>query len=172
MRESGLRRAAVAACLLLAGQVQGQEAPAGALEFVPCAGDARVLDLEALGGAEAGREVTVADPVYRRAKRYAALPMRGVLERGFAAAVLATAGARFRLIAADGYTKSASGALLSDGSGFLAFRDAQASPGAWEPLEKGGDPGPFYLVWTGARASERPWPYQLVRIEQECPASP
>ncbi len=40
---------------------------------------------------------------------------------------------------------------------------------AWEPIGRAAvDPGPFYLVWTGADQTDvhrYPWPYQLAAIE-------
>jgi mono/diheme cytochrome c family protein len=119
----------------------------------------------------APREVAVEDPYYGGPKRFRAIPLAAVLERGFGVAARAPdfAEAELLLRARDGYTRSASGAQLLDAGAFLAFADAEHPRGGFFPIDRRQvDPAPFYLVWQGAGHADTnlwPWPYQLVEIE-------
>ena len=141
-----------------------------ALELVT-ATDTLRLSLDSLRAAIAPETLAVRnDPSYgRRSKRYVGFP----LDRVLALAGLHPTGDEVVFFqAADGYRATMAEPLAAPGvRGLVAFADADAADG-WEPLEKGGTPAPFYLVWassTGDTASDpamqRPWPYQLVRIE-------
>lgn len=133
------------------------------------------LDLATLTRACGEQAIAVDDPYHGRRMQYRALPLRCVLEQGFAArggaASLATESVLLR--ARDGYTRSASGASLADPHAFLAFGevglDAAGAAPRFSPIDRRQiDPAPFYLVWTDvARGDphEHPWPYQLVTIE-------
>ena len=105
-----------------------------------------------------------------RAKNYS-VPAGGV-SSGFGKPVSALRDENFFLRASDGYIKPASGARLAEPGGWLAFADADLTHGdepAWAPIDRRQvDPGPFYLVWSGAGQSDGhryPWPYQLAAIE-------
>ncbi len=145
----------------------------------------REIDRATLG-AECGA-VPIAievDPYYEKRKHFLACPLARVLELGFGAAP-GPADENFFFRARDGYMKPASAARLAEGGGWLAISDIGAGPAsgqdslssdawmaldpAWEPIGRAAvDPGPFYLVWTGARQADvhrYPWPYQLAAIE-------
>jgi len=113
--------------------------------------------------------VEVADPYYAKAKTYLACPLACVIELGFGKPVAAYRGENFFLRARDGYVKPASGERLAEPGGWLAFADAEQPGTGWEPIDRRQvDPGPFYLVWSGADQGDphrHPWPYQLIAIE-------
>ena len=140
-------------------------------------GDAVVLQLTAaqLRALPGTKEIELSDPFYDgRRKRYRAAPLKDLLAAAYGASE--TKNEEFLFEARDGYRSHAKAALLSEEGGFLAFEDLDAP--SWEelPREKA-KPGPFYLVWTGARQSPKngyPWPWQIAtvkpaRIEDEFP---
>ena len=119
--------------------------------------------------------VTVADPYHGRSMTYRGVPLRCVLDQGFAssggAARLADQGLLLRAL--DGYTRPVSGRTLLEPGGYLAFGEAArldaSEASAFSPIDRRQvDPAPFYLVWTGPDQGDphdTPWPYQLARIE-------
>lgn len=152
-------------------------APTAALEFVAADGDARAVDLEALRAACEASEIEVDDPYHRKRMRYAALPLRCVLDRGFddGGGAEGLRGQGLLLRALDGYTRPVAGRELLEQGGFLAFGEPErlarvsADESPFSPLDRRQvDPAPFYMVWTGADQNDphtHPWPYQLARIE-------
>jgi mono/diheme cytochrome c family protein len=114
------------------------------------------------------RVQVAADPYYGRAKTYLASPLHCVIEQGFGKPIASLRGESFFLRALDGYIKPASGERLAEPGGWVAFGDAERA-GGWEPIDRRQvDPGPFYLVWSGAEQADphrHPWPYQLAAIE-------
>jgi len=113
------------------------------------------------------------DPSYdRRPKRYTGFALERVLEL---AGLTPSPEEVLYFTAADGYRAAlADAAAAGPVRGFVAFRDLETAPRTWEPLGAGGkSPAPFYLVWQDTSAAgdssevalQRPWPYQLVRIE-------
>ena len=151
------------------------------LRFVRSGETLRLVSLDALRTSCDGSRVEVADPYYLRQKTFYACPLASVLERGFGITASELRAATFFLRARDGYTRTESGARLLEGGAHLAFADAGLSgpagsafgtaafSPAWEPIDRRQvDPGPFYLVWTGADQNDPhryPWPYQLATIE-------
>jgi mono/diheme cytochrome c family protein len=125
-----------------------------------------------------------ADPYYEKPKHFLACPLITVLELGFGKD-LGPPDLNYFFRARDGYMKSASGAQLLESGGWLALSDIGTGPApgqdplppeiwiamepVWEPIGRSAvDPGPFYVVWTGADQSDvhrYPWPYQLAAIE-------
>jgi len=112
------------------------------------------------------------DPYYARPKVFLACPLARVFELGFGTSPGALGDANVFFRALDGYVKPASARLLAEPGAYLAFADADpavASQSNWEPIDRRQvDPGPFYLVWTGAGQADPhlyPWPYQLAAIE-------
>jgi mono/diheme cytochrome c family protein len=111
------------------------------------------------------------DPSYdRRPKRYLGFPLDRVLALG---GLSPSPEEVLYFQASDGYRATLAGPLGGDGvRGVIAFQDLEAE-GDWEPVgAQRKSPGPFYLVWTdttggdsAGAALQRPWPYQLVRIE-------
>lgn len=153
------------------------DAPARELRFVRAGEASRVLSLEALLEACERVEVEVDDPYHGRRMRYAGLPLRCVLDRGFAASGGAESLADESLLlrALDGYARPASGAVLLEPGGVLAFgepalaKGEDDAPRSFSTIDRRQvDPAPFYLVWTeaaGEDAHAYPWPYQLTTIE-------
>lgn len=145
----------------------------GSLRFVRRGETVGTLSKAALEARCEVREVRVPrDPYYGRAKRYRACPLERVLTLGFDGVPEGFAEATVLLGALDGYTRPVPGRALLEPGGYLALADAgRAAQGleGWEPIERRRvDPGPFYVVWTGAAQGDphvHPWPYQLASIE-------
>lgn len=144
------------------------------------------IELDALRRECGGRRIEVDDPYYARRKAFYACPLSELLMQGFGASAESLVEETFFLRARDGYTRQVSGARLFEPGAHLAFADAELSavqtaafasaPAAadrfvpvWEPIDRRQvDPGPFYMVWTGAHQNDPhryPWPYQLATIE-------
>ncbi|MGD9763785.1 MAG: cytochrome c [Candidatus Binatia bacterium] len=168
-------RSVAAALVLIAGLAAVSEAAPyrRELRFVPGNGaPARVLSAAQLASACGAQTITLDDPYYGKRKSFRACPLAAVIQLGFGQPVAAFADQTFIFRARDGYAKPASGWVLGQPGGFLAFADAERGRGddaGWEPIDrKQADPGPFYVVWTGAEQRDvhrYPWPYQLTAIE-------
>ncbi|TMA38159.1 MAG: cytochrome c [Deltaproteobacteria bacterium] len=128
----------------------------------------KAVDVAALRAACTPTTVTVDDPNYRARKRYLACPLADILHFGFGTPADALGSADVFIRAWDGYDKPTDAAQLAEPGAYLAFGDADVSPGAdlrWAPLgPRGIDPGPLYLVWTKP-ARTRPWPWQIAEFE-------
>jgi mono/diheme cytochrome c family protein len=146
------------------------------LVFLAGEGEARSLALSRLRAGCTALEVEVDDPYHERRMRYAGLPLRCVLELGFAAqgGAASLADRTLLLRALDGYTRPVTGKELLAAGGVLAFgepaRIASADArSAFSPIgRRRVDPAPFYLVWTQEGQNDPhdfPWPYQLATIE-------
>jgi len=169
------RRRALAFSILLAvaagaHSAVADETEAPALRFLRDGKLLRTLTLAELRACCEPREVAVDDPYYGAPKRFRALPLAAVLARGFDDTESERfASSELLLRARDGYTRTASGAQLRSGGGFLAFADAAHPRGAFFPIDRRQlDPAPFYLVWQREEQRDTnlwPWPYQLVEIE-------
>jgi cytochrome c2 len=165
------RRLGAAALLLAIGAAPGNPAPAGAaaLRFLREGVEVARIDVETLRRRCAAQTITVDDSNYEHPVRYLACPLREVIRLGLGEEPAALAGHDIVFRALDGYVKPASPARLAEDGGFVAFADADRADGGFAPLgRKGIDPGPFYVVWTGASQRETqgyPWPYQLEAIE-------
>jgi len=163
------------AALLVAAAVAGAAADAAdtrELHFVRQGAQVAALSADALAAACGAETVTIDDPYYGRRKQFRACPLAAVIQLGFGQPAAQLAGESVIFRASDGYAKPASGARLAEPGGWIAFADAEhmrdGDPG-WQPIDrKQVDPGPFYLVWSGAGqqdATRYPWPYQLTTIE-------
>jgi mono/diheme cytochrome c family protein len=146
------------------------------LHFTDGAGVTRALTLSELRAACDEEVVEVSDPYHKRKMRYTAMALRCVLDLGFETSGGAegqrTQGMLLRAL--DGYTRPVRGEALLEAGAFVAFGESSATRGESAPpqfsrIDRGAvDPGPFYLVWTGASQNDphvHPWPYQLSRIE-------
>lgn len=140
------------------------------------AGEARRLALSRLRAECTELEVEVDDPYHERRMRYAGLPLRCVLELGFAAqgGAASLADRTLLLRALDGYTRPVAGKELLAAGGVLAFGEPERlasadADAAFSPIgRRRVDPAPFYLVWTQEGQNDPhdfPWPYQLATIE-------
>lgn len=134
------------------------------------------LDLAVLRQACTEQAIRVDDPYHARRMHYRALPLRCVLDRGFAArgGAASLTAQSVLLRARDGYTRPAAGGELADPHAFLAFGEVGLDDGGsaaprFSPIDRRAiDPAPFYLVWTDVARGDphaHPWPYQLVTIE-------
>jgi mono/diheme cytochrome c family protein len=130
------------------------------------------VELRSLAVADLAREVppetfTAFDPYYNKKKTYRALPLRPVLERGFAGLGKPLEGQDFVLRARDGYTVPLAGARLLEPGAYIAIADVDVP--AWEPIgPQQANPGPFYFVWRGDAQLDletHPRPWQLASIE-------
>ncbi len=122
-------------------------------------------------------EVEVDDPYHGRHTRYVGLPLRCVLDQGFAdsGGAAGLPGKSLLLRALDGYTLPVPGEELLEPGGVLAYGEPALAKGGddavppFSPIDRQRvDPAPFYLVWSEARgdaAHAAPWPYQLAAIE-------
>lgn len=106
------------------------------------------------------------DPYYNREKKYRALPLAAVIERGFKG-VSDLPQKEFVLRAKDGYTVPLRGAKMFEKGAYLAFEDTEVA--GWEPIgPQKANPGPFYLVWANkdqTNLETHPRPYQLASID-------
>jgi mono/diheme cytochrome c family protein len=106
------------------------------------------------------------DPYYNREKKFRALPLAAVLERGFKG-VKDLPQQEFVLRAKDGFTVPLRGAKVFEKGAYLAIEDVEVA--GWEPIgPRRANPGPFYLVWAGKDQTDletHPRPYQLASIE-------
>ena len=163
-------RLGAAALLSAACGVHARAGLAGSptLRFLRDDAEVTTLDLDTLRRRCPTETITVDDPYYERRVRYLACPLREVVRLGLGNDASALAGRDVLFRAHDGYAKPASGARVAESGGYVAYADADRS-GGFAPLgRKGVDPGPFYVVWTGATQRDThayPWPYQLEAIE-------
>lgn len=111
--------------------------------------------------------VELFDPNYGKKKRYEAFALRDVLRMGFGDRWESPEYTDVAFGAEDGYTAIAKTSKLHQSGGYIAYKDLDTDN--WEPVGIAGDnPGPFYLVWTGAdqtTQNEYPWPWQLSSID-------
>jgi mono/diheme cytochrome c family protein len=111
-------------------------------------------------------EVVVDDPYYKKKKRYRALPLIPVLEKGFGKTLDELKRSRFTLEASDGFQTPIEGVRLLVPEVYLAFEDLDE--GAWQPIgPRGANPGPLYVTWVGPGRSNTdlyPHPWALSRI--------
>ena len=149
-------------------------AEAPLLRFADDGESLRALSLTALHERCGERTLSVDDPYYERKMTFRAIPLRCVLEVGFASSPASLAEADFSLIALDGYTRPSPGGQLLESGGYLAFADASLTPEGAPPrfapiTRRELDPAPFYLVWSGPDQNDphrTPWPFQLATIER------
>lgn len=144
------------------------------LRFLRSGAPVRQLELADLESHCKVEVAAVQDPLSGREVRLRGCPLVQVLKLGFGPLPKSFAWKGVLLHAEDGYLALARGQKLLEPGGLLAFAeaDARGDSGAgdrWKPMgPRQIDPGPFYLVWTGAQQSPAagyPWPYQLVAIE-------
>ncbi len=168
MKSSGITTGALVLSIVFAmGKASaGSEEPT--LRFLLDGTEVGSIDRAALEARCNTQRIEVDDPYYGRRKSFLACPLRKVLALGFGEAALTFADRNFFLRARDGYVKPASGSVLLEDGGFLAFADAEHDP-SWERIDRRQvDPAPFYLVWNGPQQNDihrYPWPFQLASIE-------
>lgn len=168
-----MRKAMIALVLLAAcaKKTEGTSASAGGdpkatLTFTKDGAEVRAIALAELSKSIPVETVTGWDPYYKKEKRFHALPLKRVLELGFAGET-ALESKEFVFRAKDGYAVYFRGALAIEEGGYVAFEDLDVA--AWEPIgPQQANPAPFYVVWKKPEQSEleaHPRPWQLVKIE-------
>ncbi len=168
--------AVAAAGLVLAvlGARGGRAANPAELRYLERGREVARHGLDALREACPPQRVVVDDPYYLRTKSFWALPAACVLAQGFPPPSSAARDGNLFLRAADGYVRPARADVLGTPDAWVAYADAALvdTPGApprWEPIDRRKlDPGPFYVIWSGAEQNDPhrfPWPYQLVAID-------
>jgi mono/diheme cytochrome c family protein len=142
--------------------------PAGAeIAFVRDGKTVRTIPRAELEAALPPEQWTAFDPYYNKPKTYRAVPLAGLLERGFGEPAAALAGHDYVLRARDGYAVPLPGKRLLEAGGYVAVADVEV-PG-WEPIgQERANPGPFYVVWrlpAQQSLDTHPRPWQLASIE-------
>ncbi len=179
MRAGGwreVRRGLALAAGLLAALATAPPARAAAAElrYLERGEEVARHSLAVLRAACPPERVAVDDPYYERPKAFWALPAACVLAQGLPATSAAARDGNLFLRAADGYVRPARAGALASADAWVAFSDAALAdtpeaPPRWEPIDRRQlDPGPFYLIWSGAGQNDPhrfPWPYQLVAVE-------
>ena len=151
--------------LVLAAAVAGAE-PQASLSFQRSGQRVAELSGAQITTKVASQTITFFDPHAGKTKSYRCWPIRSLMDAIYGSGWEATEYSEAILTALDGYASVSVAAKLAEPGGCLAFEDLDV-PG-WEPIgRRKSNPGPYYLVWTGANQGtehEYPWPWQLVSI--------
>lgn len=168
-----LRIEAITVAAPAAGSAAGSAAGATSLDeraslsFVRDGKAVQILTLGELLRDLPAETFTAYDPYYNRDKTFRAVPLAGVVRKGFEGVDVPLPAQEYVLRARDGYTVPMRGAKVFEAGAYLAFADAEV-PG-WEPIgPQRANPGPFYLVWRGKEQTSletHPRPWQLASIE-------
>ncbi len=132
-------------------------------------GDKEVLRLTAADMAKrpSARTITVDDMFHKKPKKYKAIPLKDLLTAAYGGTWGENALGEVFFDALDGYRSHAKVAVLMNPGGMIAFAEADGSP--WEEsAARKGNPGPFYLVWTGPEQTAKkgfPWPWQITAVK-------
>jgi mono/diheme cytochrome c family protein len=155
---------AVALVLVLACKKPTAEA-GGTLTFVRDGKTIATITRAELAAAVAPETVEGFDPYYGKNKRFRALRLARVLERGFGKEAFDKD--EFVLRARDGYAVPMRGSLVTEEGAFVAIEDLDVA--GWEPIgPQHANPGPFYLVWSKPEQTNldtHPRPWELEKIE-------
>jgi len=101
-----------------------------------------------------------ADPAYRRAMTYRALPLAVLLEG-------VGPDDHLQAVALDGFAAELAAAPLLREQGARAWLAIEDPAAPWPPLGRKAGAGPFYLVWSDAATADigpEQWPFQITRI--------
>lgn len=116
--------------------------------------------------ADAKNISVAADPAYKKAMRYRAIPLSNFLaEHG----TKSTDNLNF--IALDGFAAPLPAAIILNAKASQAWLAVEPTQHPWPPIstKSKASAGPFYLVWLNPAAdgiSQEQWPYQITRIEK------
>ncbi len=151
--------------LVLAGAIASAE-PQASLSFQRSGQRVAELTGAQISTRVAPQTVTFFDPHAGKTKSYRCWPIKSLMDAMYGPGWDATEYSEAILTALDGYASVSMAAKLAEPGGCMAFEDLDV-PG-WEPIgRRKANPGPYYLVWTGANQGtehEYPWPWQLVSI--------
>lgn len=132
-------------------------------------GDKEVLRLTAaeLARRPNVRTIEIADPFYKKAKKYRAVPLRDLLTAAYGGAWSENALGEVFFDALDGYRSHAKVSVLMQSGGMVAFEDLDAKD--WQVIPgKSITPAPYYLVWTGPEqlpSAGYPWPWAVTGVK-------
>ncbi len=107
------------------------------------------------------------DPVFKRAKKYEAIPLKPYLEKLITASNLDTANTEIIFLCKDGYNPGMPLSKVINNEPYLAIRDLDASEGKnWMDTLQG-KWNPFYLIWTNHSKGDKgyTWPYGLAHLQ-------
>lgn len=107
------------------------------------------------------------DPVFKRAKKYTAIPLKPYLEQLITASNLDTANTEIIFLCKDGYNPGMALNKVLQNEPYLAIRDMEAPKGQnWMDTLQG-KWNPFYLVWTNHSQGAKgyAWPYGLAHLQ-------
>lgn len=107
------------------------------------------------------------DRIFEKTKRYLAFPLQPILEKALAENNLDTFATELIYTCTDGYQPSNRlQEVMSQGTGYLAFRDLDAPGGQMWLGENSKKYPPFFLVWKDLPEGENPlaWPYGLFSL--------
>ncbi len=107
------------------------------------------------------------DPVFKRAKKYEAIPLKPYLEKLISASNLDTANTEIIFLCKDGYNPGMALSKVMQNEPYLAIRDLDAPEGKnWMDTLQG-KWSPFYLVWTNHSKGAKgfTWPYGLKYLQ-------
>ena len=120
------------------------------------------------GGLEAAIEIEVSyDVVFKRAKKYEAIPLKPFLEKAVSAQNLDTTNTEIIFLCKDGYNPGMPLNKVLQNEPYLAIKDLEAPKGQiWMDTLKGLW-SPFYLVWTNQDEFTKgfTWPYGLKYLQ-------
>ena len=107
------------------------------------------------------------DPVFKKTKKYEAIPLKPYLKQLITASNLDTANTEIIFLCKDGYNPSMNLGKVMQNEPYLAVRDLDAPEGRnWVDTLQG-KWTPFYLIWTNHSdgANGYSWPYGLKYLQ-------
>lgn len=107
------------------------------------------------------------DPVFKRAKKYKAIPLKPYLEKVIKIQEIDTASTELIFLCKDGYNPSMPLTKVLNNEPYLAIRDMDAIEGSnWVDTLKG-KWAPYYLIWTNHTKGAKgyTWPYGLKYLQ-------
>lgn len=107
------------------------------------------------------------DPVFKRAKKYEAIPLKPYLKKLIIASNLDTANTEIIFLCKDGYNPGMPLSTVMNNEPYLAIRDLEAPEGKnWMDTLQGKWP-PYYLIWTNHSQGDKgyTWPYGLKYLQ-------
>jgi len=119
---------------------------------------------KAEGALAAAKVINIAyDPVFKRAKKYEAIPLKPYLEKLVATQNLDTSNTEIIFLCKDGYNPSLALSKVMGDEPYLAIKDLEASEGKQWMDTLQGKWAPFYLVWPKHLVKTKgfTWPYGL-----------
>jgi mono/diheme cytochrome c family protein len=140
--------------------------PSATLTFLKDKTELRAVATQELVDKVPVETVSGYDPYYKKVKRFRAVPLKKVLELGFAGEG-PLEGKELVFRASDGYAVYVRGALAVEDGGYIALEDLDVA--GWEPIgPQQANPAPFYVIWSKPEQVDlesHPRPWQLVKIE-------